>query len=130
MNSKKSNLHKARSFTNTFYFIDDFYAINDNYLFEKHFKEIYLEELELKKEKISSTKVSFLDTDLDIKDNKISSKLYDKQDFFSFGIVHLTFCNSNIPSKSFQSSTGSKILRLARSTSNRVIYIILPNNDS
>ena len=36
INLKKSNLYKSRSFTNTFPFIDDLAAINDNGLFEKH----------------------------------------------------------------------------------------------
>ena len=37
LNLKKLDLHKARSFTNTFHFIDDLHIINDNWLFEKHF---------------------------------------------------------------------------------------------
>ena len=41
-NSRKSNLHKAYSFANKFCFIDNLCAINDNVLFEKHFKEINL----------------------------------------------------------------------------------------
>ena len=53
-----------------------------NGLFEKHFKEIYPEELELKKENRSSTKVLFIDIEQDIKDNVISSKLYYKRDSF------------------------------------------------
>ena len=60
---KKPNLHKTCSFTNTFCFIDDLCAINDNDLFKKHFKEIYPERLELKRENIYSTKASILDID-------------------------------------------------------------------
>ena len=33
---------------NIFRFIDEFCVINDNGLFEKHFREIFLEDLELK----------------------------------------------------------------------------------
>ena len=47
---KKSNLHKTCSFANTFHFIDNLCAIFANGFFENHFKEIYSEELELKKE--------------------------------------------------------------------------------
>ena len=38
LNLKKSNRHKACSFTNTFCFIDDLCAINGNVLFKAHFK--------------------------------------------------------------------------------------------
>ena len=62
--SQKSNLHKPCSFKNTFRLIDDLRDISDNGLFEKHFKEIYPEELEMKRENVSSTKASFLDIDL------------------------------------------------------------------
>ena len=34
---KKSNMHKAHSFTNMFCFIDEFCAVNSNGLCEKHF---------------------------------------------------------------------------------------------
>ena len=102
MNLKKSNLNKAHRFTNTFYFIDDLCAINDNDLFEKYFKEIYPEELKLKKENISKSKASFFTIDLVTKDNKISSKLYDKRDFLPFGIVRaINMPFFNILSKSF-----------------------------
>ena len=57
------------------------------YLLEKHFKEIYPEELELKKESRSSTKVLFIDVEQDIKDNVISSKLYYKLDSFHLNEV-------------------------------------------
>ena len=45
------------------------YEINSNGLFAKHFKEIYPKELDLKKGNMP-TKASFLDNDLDLKDNK------------------------------------------------------------
>ena len=61
LNLQKSNLHKASGFINRFCFINDVCAINVNGLFEKHFKEIYRAELQLKKENMSSTKASFLD---------------------------------------------------------------------
>ena len=62
------NLHKTRGLTNAFGFIDDMRSINENGF--QTFQN-YPEELELKKENISSTKDSFLDTDLEMKDDKI-----------------------------------------------------------
>ena len=37
---KKSNLHEARKFAKIFFFIDDLYAINDNWDVEKKIEEI------------------------------------------------------------------------------------------
>ena len=68
------NLHKTWKIANTFCFIDDVSAVINNGLFEKYFKEIYHDELELKKEKISITKISFLDIDLVIKEKKVLTK--------------------------------------------------------
>ena len=55
LNLKKLDLYKAHNFANTLCFIGDLYVVNVNGLFEKHFKEIYSEKLDLKKEKFSST---------------------------------------------------------------------------
>ena len=76
-----------RSFTNRFCIIDDLFEINGNSLFEKHFKEAYPEEQEL----------GLTNIDLEIKDKKISRKLYHKRGSFLFEIVHMPFINSNIP---------------------------------
>ena len=46
---------------NSFRFIDDLLSLNDGSTFEKHYKGIYLTELELKKENISNSRASFLD---------------------------------------------------------------------
>ena len=67
-----------------------------NGLFEKHFKEIYAEELELKKESISNTKDSFVDINLEIKENKILTKRYDKRDYLAGIFIYISSCNSNL----------------------------------
>ena len=124
---KKLDLHKACSFANTFHFIDNLCEISDNISFEKQFKKINPEELELKKENVSSFKASFLDADLEITDNKISIKFYDKQDSYQFEMIRTSFSNSNIPSKAIYSSTGFEILRLARNTSDNLTFKKLVN---
>lgn len=95
-----------------FCFIDDLCAISDNAFSEKHFKEILPEELELKKENVSNTKVSFLAIDLELKECKI-------QTIFLIGRTLSHFSLAIYPLKYFV-STGSEILRLARSTSDRL----------
>ena len=73
-----ANLHKACSFA---HLLTNLCAINSNSLFEKHFKEIYPNKLDLKKENISNTKALFFDINLDIKDNKTSLNFMIKVNF-------------------------------------------------
>ena len=79
---------EARIFTNTSYFNDDLCPIDDKGVFEKHFNEVYPEELELKKLNLSST--------------------------FQFKIIRMPFFNSNIPLNMFYSFICSKIPLLVR----------------
>ena len=69
----------------------------------------------------------FFDIDLQIKDNKISAKLYDELDSSPFEIVRISSFNSNIPSKLFYSSNVSEILHLVRNITDHLIFIILIN---
>ena len=112
---KKTNLVKARKFSNTFRFIDDLNAMNDGGLFEQNFKDIYPPELELKKEH-GNTNASFLDLDITIKDSQFAVKLYDKRDAFPFKIVRMPYRESNMPSRIFYSAFGAEILRIARTS--------------
>ena len=57
-------MHSEVEEMNPFHFVDEMCAINDDDLFEKHSKEIYPEELDLKNENVYSTKASILDIDL------------------------------------------------------------------
>ena len=93
---KKESLYRARRFTNTFRFIDDLDAMNDCGEFEKCFKDIYPQKLELKKENNGNKQATFLD--ISVNDNKFEIKLFDKRDAFPFSIVRMPFYSSNIPS--------------------------------
>ena len=86
----------------------------------------HLDELELKKENVSSTKASFLDIDLKMKEKKISTKLFDTRDSFSLEIVSMLFFSSNIPSK-ILFFFGSEILLLVRNTSDHLTVTIILN---
>ena len=114
---KQTNNLLARKFTHTFRYIDDLLANNDGGMFEKHYKEIYPKELELKKENSNITTCSFLDLKIDIHDNTFTTSLYDKRDDYRFKIVRLPYRCSNIPKKMFTSSIVAEILRIARITS-------------
>ena len=105
----------ARHFHSTRRFIDDLCALNDGGLLERVYRDIYPEELELKKEH-SGHHGTFLNLDITIKENKFIYKLYDKRDDFPFSIVRMPFMDSNIPESVFYSSLIGEFLRIARST--------------
>ena len=97
------------------------------YLFEKHFKEICPEKLQSKKENVSCTKASFFDINLEIKDNHISTKIYDERDSFPFEVPFMPFFNSNVRSKISYSSIGFEILLFTRNVSDHLTFITLVN---
>ena len=96
----------VRKINNSFRFIDDLLSLNDDSTFEKHYKHIYLTELELKKESNNNSCASFLDMYIYIENGEFHTKLFDKLDNFGFNIVRMPFYCSNIPSKMFCGRIG------------------------
>ena len=119
---RKTDLQKARKFTNTFRFIDDLGSINDGGEFGRRYSEIYPPEMELGKENEGTMHASFLDLELSIVDRKFNMKLFDKRDSFPFDIVRMPYASSNMPSKIFYSSIGAEILRVARATTEKECF--------
>ena len=119
---KKKNLIVARKFGNTFRFIDDLMAINDDGEFERNIHDIYPSELELKKEH-GGDQVSFLDLDVSLRNKEFSIKLFDKRDAFPFSIVRMPYCSSNMPSNIFYSCIAAEILRIGRPTSHLADFL-------
>jgi hypothetical protein len=120
---KMKNMANARKFNNIFRFIDDLIAINDDGLFEKNIKNIYPDELELKKENAGTREASFLDLNINITNKQFSLKLYDKRDDFNFDIVRMPFLSNNMPSRIFYSSFTSELLRYARCTTEKKNFL-------
>ena len=121
---RKTDNILARKFSHTFRFIDDLLAINDGGMFERYYKDIYPEELELKKENANYDACSFLDIKISIHNNSFFTSLYDKRDDYNFKIVRLPYRSSNIPKKMFISSIVTEILRIARVTSTFQSFLI------
>ena len=71
-------------------YLDDLLNI-DNPYFAQTVSHIYPTELQLNKANPSDTEAPFLDLDLSITNDKISTKLYDKRDDFNFEIVNFHF---------------------------------------
>ena len=88
--------------------------------FEKHYKDIYPTELELKKKNNSNSCASFLVLYIDFENGEFYTRLFGKRDYltnFGFDIVRMPFYCSNIPSKMFYVSIGAEFLRISRATS-------------
>ena len=114
---KKQNTVLSRKFGRVFRYVDDLLAVNDGDEFEKHYLEIYPNELELKKENSINTETSFLDLRISISNRRFNTKLYDKRDDFGFQISRLPFKDSNIPNRMFYSTVCAEVLRICRATS-------------
>ena len=114
---KNQEYQRARKFSNAFRFIDDLIIINDSNEFLNSYKEIYPEELQLKKENNHEKEATFLDLHINIDTSgKIKTKLYDKRNSYNFFIVRFPYKSSNLPNKMFYSTTSAEILRICRAT--------------
>ena len=74
-------------FNYCFRYIDDLLCINNDQLMDKTMSDIYLKELSLTSDD-AILHTHYLDLDLDIRNGKIHSKLFDKRDAFEFPIVN------------------------------------------
>ena len=61
---------------------------------------IYPAELQLNKANSSDTRAAFLDLNLSIHNDIISTKIYDKRDDYSFDIVNFPFFDGDVPRRS------------------------------
>ena len=57
---------------------------------------IYPAELQLNKVNSSDTEAPFLDLNLSISNNTVSTKIYDKRDYFDFDILNLPFLDGDV----------------------------------
>ena len=72
---------------------------------------IYPAELQLNKANASGTEAAFLDLNLSIHNDIVSTKIYDKRDDFNFDIVNFPFLDGDrCPSTSLLSRYCSKLL--------------------
>ena len=81
----------VRKINNSFQFIDDLQSLNDSSTFEKHYKDTYPTELELRKENNSNSWASFLNLYICIENGEFHTTLFDKQDNFGFKIIRYHF---------------------------------------
>ena len=70
--------------------LDDILNINNVY-FDNMVSQIYPSELQLNKANATDTEAAFLDLQLSISNDIVSTKIYDKRDDFDFKIVNFSF---------------------------------------
>ena len=88
---------------------------------------IYPAELQLNKANASDTEAAFLDLNLSIHNDMVSTKIYDKRDDFNFDIVNFAFLDGDVPRSPSYGVYISHLIRFARASSH-VTSIIVTNS--
>ena len=68
----------------------------------------------MNKSTASDTEAPFLDLHLSISNGFVSSKIYDKRDYFDFGIVNFLFFGRDVPRSASYGVYISQLIRFAR----------------
>ena len=94
--SENNQTDIIKAFNSTSRYLDDLLNIDTPY-FEQMVGQIYPTELQLNKTNSSDTEAPFLDLNLSITNDIVSSKIYDKRDDFNFEIVNFPFLDGDAP---------------------------------
>ena len=78
---------------------------------------IYPAELQLDKANASDTEAAFLDFNLSIHNDTVSTKIYDRRDDFDFDIVNFPFLDGDVPRHPSYGEYISQPIRFARASS-------------
>ena len=115
------------AFKSTSIYLDDLLNI-DNPYFEGMVNRIYPPELQLNKANTSDTEAPFLDLHLSISNGFVSSKIYDKRDYFDFHIVNFPFLDGDVPRSTSYGVYISQLIRFARMSSHVISIPIIKLN--
>ena len=88
--TKEKRYDMIDAFNSTSRYLDDLLNIDDIH-FEQMVHRIYPAELQLNKANASDTEAAFLDLNLSIHDDTVSTKICGKRDNFDSDIVHFPF---------------------------------------
>ena len=78
---------------------------------------IYPAEVQLNKGNASDTEAAFLDLNLSIHNDIVSTKIYDKRDDFNFDIVNFPFLDGDVPQRPSYGVYISQLIRFAGASS-------------
>lgn len=119
LQTKKQVLRKTRILSNISRFMYDLCTFSNDE-FEKSYNDINPDVLKMKKENEDPCKSSFMDLSTKVHDRKFTTKLSVKTDAYLFYINCMPYLNSNITSKIFYASVGSKFFRIARTVTDSI----------
>ena len=114
--TKEKRYDLIDAFNSTSRYLDDLLNI-DNIHFEHMVHRLYPAELQLNKDNASDTEADFLDLNLSIHNDIVSTKIYDKRDDFNFDIVNFPFLDGDVPQRPSYGVYISQLIRFARASS-------------
>ena len=114
--TKEKRYDLIDAFNSTSRYLDDLLNI-DNIQFEHMVHRIYPAELQLNKANASDTEAAFLDLNLSIHNDIVSTKIYDKRVDFNFDIVNFPFLGCDVPQPPSYGVYISQLIRFARASS-------------
>ena len=115
--SDNNQIDIIEAFNSTSRYLDDLLNIDYPY-FEQMVGQIYPTELQLNKANSSDTEASFLDLNLSITNDIVSSKLYDKRDDFNVEIVNFPLLDGDVLRSPSYGVYISQLIRFVRVCSN------------
>ena len=110
---KNKEFDVLKKFNYCFRYLDDLLCINNDQLMDSVMEDIYPKELALTSDD-AITATHYLDLDLEIIDDKINYKLFDKRDAFGFKIINFPHLSGNIPAQQSYGVFISQLIRYAR----------------
>ena len=103
------------AFNSTSRYLDD--LLNTDYIhFEQMVHRIYLVELQLNKANASDTEAAFLDLNLSIYNDIVSTRIYYERNAFDFDIVNFPFLDGDVPRRPSYGVYISHRIRFARAS--------------
>ena len=114
--TKKKRYDMIDAFNSTSRYLDALLNIV-NIHFEHMVHTIYPAELQLNKANASDTEAAFLDLNLSIHNDIVSTKTYDKREYFYFDIFNFPFLDGDVPQRPSYGVYTSQRICFARASS-------------
>ena len=115
--SRENQADIIEAFNSTSRYLDDLFNV-DNIYFDQMVDRIYPTELQLNRANSSDTEAPFLDLNLCISNDTVSTKIYDKRDDFDFDIVNFPFLDGDATRRTSYGVNISQLIKFARASSN------------
>ena len=120
--TKETRYDLIDAFNSTSRYLDDLLNI-DNIHFEHMVHRIYPAELQLTdKANASDTEAAFLDLNLSIHNDLVSTKIYDKRDYFNFDIVNFPFLDGDVLRRTSYGVYISQLISFTRASSHVTVF--------